>query len=303
MGVVNTSYTFLATDTITSEKMNNIIDDTTFTNTAVLGTTLEVVSGQLKVRSGGVTSNELAFDSVVTSKITDLNVTTDKIVNFGITTGKIADANITAVKLATDSVETVKIKDANVTAAKLDGAQTGTAPIFGARAWAKLNPYPDGVRTTAYKNGSYSTASGTTTVTIASHGLKANDKIRLDFTTGNAADGLYTVVSSADANTFTVTGAGGTSGNVTAQFVAIQGSGNISTASWYDSGGDRILLNFATPMPNANYAVSATSQYFPGQWGSEAYEDTLGNTQLNTVNQAHIWVSESPRFTNVVIFG
>jgi hypothetical protein len=130
MGVVNTSYTFLATDTITSEKMNNIIDDTTFMDTAVLGTTLEVVSGQLKVRSGGVTSNELASNSVRTSNITDLNVTT----------GKIADSSVTAIKLATDAVETAKIKDANVTAAKLDGAQTGSAPIYGIRAWVCFDP-------------------------------------------------------------------------------------------------------------------------------------------------------------------
>ena len=70
MGVVNTSYTFTATDTITSAKMNNIIDDTIMTSTAVSGSTLQVTpSGQLAVNSQGITSNELASASVTQAKI------------------------------------------------------------------------------------------------------------------------------------------------------------------------------------------------------------------------------------------
>jgi hypothetical protein len=48
MGAVNTTYTFTATDTITSTKMNNIIDQTTITTDAIIGTTLDVASGKLK---------------------------------------------------------------------------------------------------------------------------------------------------------------------------------------------------------------------------------------------------------------
>jgi microcystin-dependent protein len=71
MGVVNTTYTFTSTDTITSAKMNNIIDDTTFTGDAIQGTTLQVVSpGKLAVSAGGITSNELASNSVTTEKLT-----------------------------------------------------------------------------------------------------------------------------------------------------------------------------------------------------------------------------------------
>jgi hypothetical protein len=70
MGVVNTTYTFLSTDTITSAKLNNIIDDTTFTSTAIQGTTLQVVSpGKLAVNALGITSNELASGSVTPAKI------------------------------------------------------------------------------------------------------------------------------------------------------------------------------------------------------------------------------------------
>jgi hypothetical protein len=105
MGVVNTTYTFTSTDTITSAKMNNIIDDTTFTSDAIQGTTLQVVSpGKLAVSAGGITSNELSSNSVVTAAITDSNVTT------------------------------AKIADSNVTQAKLGANVAGNGPAF--RAWA-----------------------------------------------------------------------------------------------------------------------------------------------------------------------
>lgn len=90
MGAVDTTYTFTATDTITSTKMNNIIDQTTMTTDAIIGTTLDIASGKLKVRSAGITSNEMGANSVVTAAITDANVTT----------AKIADANVTQAKLA-----------------------------------------------------------------------------------------------------------------------------------------------------------------------------------------------------------
>jgi microcystin-dependent protein len=80
MGVVNTTYTFSGTDTITSSKLNNIIDDTTFTSDAIQGDTLQVVSpGKLAVKALGITSNELATDSVTNSKILNGSVTSDKL--------------------------------------------------------------------------------------------------------------------------------------------------------------------------------------------------------------------------------
>jgi hypothetical protein len=155
MGVVNTTYTFTSTDTITSAKMNNIIDDTTFTSDAIQGTTLQVVSpGKLAVNALGITSNELASNAVVTAKIADSNVTTAKIANGAVITEKISDLAVTTIKLenstssatgvttakiADSNVTTAKIADANITAAKLSGAQTGTAPIFGVRAWVRFN--------------------------------------------------------------------------------------------------------------------------------------------------------------------
>lgn len=41
--------------------------------------------------------------------------------------------------LPNSSVITADIADAAITAAKLDGAQSGSAPIYGARAWVNFN--------------------------------------------------------------------------------------------------------------------------------------------------------------------
>jgi hypothetical protein len=79
MGAVDTTYTFTATDTITSAKMNNIIDQTTMTSSAIIGTTLDVASGQLKVRSQGITSNEMGTSSVTTDAIANGAVTPAKL--------------------------------------------------------------------------------------------------------------------------------------------------------------------------------------------------------------------------------
>jgi hypothetical protein len=98
MGVVNTTYTFTSTDTITSAKMNNIIDDTTFTGDAIQGTTLQVVSpGKLAVSAGGITSNELASQSVTPAKLSNSDFG-DFTVSGGVAT--IDNGVVTPVKLS-----------------------------------------------------------------------------------------------------------------------------------------------------------------------------------------------------------
>jgi hypothetical protein len=144
MGAVNTTYTFTATDTITSAKMNNIIDQTTITTDAIIGTTLDVASGKLKIRSAGITSNELGANSVVTDAIAGSSVTTAKLANSSVTAAKIANNAITTTKIAdststTTGITTGKIANESITAAKLNGAQSGSAPIYGARAWVNFN--------------------------------------------------------------------------------------------------------------------------------------------------------------------
>ena len=72
MGAVETTYTFGATDTITSTKMNNIIDQTTMTSTACLsGGGLEVANGQLAISLNAINNSRLATNSVTSENIVD----------------------------------------------------------------------------------------------------------------------------------------------------------------------------------------------------------------------------------------
>jgi|688.fasta_scaffold54665_3 hypothetical protein len=76
MGAVNTTYTFTATDTITSTKMNNIIDETVMTADAVLGGSggsggLDIASGKLSISANAINSSRLATNSVTSANIVD----------------------------------------------------------------------------------------------------------------------------------------------------------------------------------------------------------------------------------------
>ena len=89
-GAVDTTYTFTSTDVITSTKLNDILDQSVMTGTAIIGTTLEVTtSGKLKVASQGVTSNELANGAVNTIAIADGAVTQAKASNMLVPAGAV----------------------------------------------------------------------------------------------------------------------------------------------------------------------------------------------------------------------
>jgi hypothetical protein len=128
--------------------MNNIIDQTTITSSAIFGTTLEVVSGQLKVRSQGITSNELSSGAVTSNSIAD-----GTIVNVDIS----SSADIAGSKLADNSTSGVKLTDASVAPAKLaqpltfetSQSASGTSIDFtGIPSWAKrVTVMLDGVST------------------------------------------------------------------------------------------------------------------------------------------------------------
>lgn len=142
MAAISTTISFSDGDQVTSAKLNEIISGTTMSSGAVVtgNTTLTVTAGQLKV--GTITSAEMGAASVATTALINASVTTDKI----------ADENVTAAKLADDSVETAKVLDGNITATKLDGAQTGTAPVFGVRAWVSFDATRNAAGTTNSDN-------------------------------------------------------------------------------------------------------------------------------------------------------
>jgi hypothetical protein len=185
MGAINTSYTFTATDVITSTKMNNILDQSTITATAVFNNTLDVASGKLLVKAGGVTANELAANAVTTTTILDANVTPAKLSNsdFGDFTvaGGVAtiDADVvTFAKIATAAVATIA------------EAKTETASKLVTADKVKQSP----VAAKAY--GSFTTATSARTVS-GSYNVSVT---RLSFTssqvtfTSPMATAAYTVV-------------------------------------------------------------------------------------------------------------
>jgi len=63
------------------------------------------------------------------------------------------DDSIIAADIAAGAVTTAKVADANITAAKLDGAQTGSAPIYGCRAWVNFDATRNEADTGASTNG------------------------------------------------------------------------------------------------------------------------------------------------------
>ena len=71
------------------------------------------------------------------------------------------------------------------------------------------------VGSTATTSGTYSRSGTTVTVTSTAHGFSTGQRLYLDFTSGTATDGVYSITV-VDANTFTVTdsASGTTSGNV-----------------------------------------------------------------------------------------
>jgi len=209
MGAVDTTYTFTATDTITSAKMNNIIDQTTMTSSAIIGTTLEVASGQLKVRAQGITSNEMGTGSVTTDAIANNAVTPSKLSTgrpswtstltggvFGIQQSGIELGTGTAsdfgcfvdfhsaatptdfeCRVVRDGGANSDFKIINTGTGKINLSSSGgfqfasapmpnpvgSAPIYGARAWANIGISP--VRFVASQANIASATKSTTTVT------------------------------------------------------------------------------------------------------------------------------------------
>lgn len=311
MAILTKGQTFANGDQVTSTKLNNIVDNATFktgAGEAVDGATLLVDAGGY-LKAGTMQTGNIAANAITTAKIADSTgasdgITTSKIATGAVTTAKIADSTgasdgITTAKIATGAVTTAKLADDSVTADKINGL-AGSAPVFYARAWARLTPYVGGVRDGAYKSGTYTRNATNTVVLMSAHGLRVNDKIRLDFS-GGGTDGLYTVTAVASAGEFTVNHAGtSVSGSVIAQFVKIQASGNVSSASFYDGGDDSFVINFTTPMNDANYALMATSHLRTTSLVPS--ENTNGYTQLNTVYNANVFCSNQPGFISVVVF-
>jgi hypothetical protein len=127
MAVLQTGQSFSSGDQVTATKLEDIANLATFrtgANQTADDSTIQVdgSGGYLKVKSGGISSNELATDSVITAKIQDDAVTSDKIPADAITTTKIASGAVTTDRIANDAVDADKLAHTAVT----PGAYTNT---------------------------------------------------------------------------------------------------------------------------------------------------------------------------------
>jgi hypothetical protein len=161
----------------------------------------------------------------------------------------------TGVTTSTGSGSVVLGTSPTLTTPTINSAQvatvSGTAPLYMCRAWVNFN----GAANTNL-SGTYSRTSPSTTLTVTAtaHGLIVGSYVNLDFTTGTGLDGIYTVVTVADANTFTVTTVASTttSGNVTILRNTIRASGNVSSIT--DNATGDYTINFITAMTDTSYA-------------------------------------------------
>lgn len=60
MPILSKGYTFTGTDTVTSTKLNNLVDAATFATGCVDDTTTQLSSGQIIVKNGGITPTKLS---------------------------------------------------------------------------------------------------------------------------------------------------------------------------------------------------------------------------------------------------
>jgi hypothetical protein len=287
MPVVKTTNLFSNNEQITSAKLNNIMVNSSFDSGAVL-------SGQgLQVTAGGQMQIGDGANGVTTSKLADLSVTPAKISTGGPswTTSSISLPNPTTITgnstvtgnatvtgdatvtgNATVTGETTSTGALTVGTAKMN-VPSGSAPIYGTRAWVNFN----GQANTDISGTYARTSSTTVTITATAHGLIAGNSVYLDFPVGTGTlpfDGLYLVNSVTDANTFTVISSTTTTstGTATLKRKTIRGSGNVSNVSAAYSGANPVspptanqtidngyyVLNFATAMPDANFAISGS---------------------------------------------
>lgn len=129
--------------------------------------------------------------------------------------------------------------------------------------------------------GTYTRVATLVTVTAANHGQVAGHRVSLDFTSGTAADGVFTVVSAPTTSTFTVTHgtSGNTSGNVSIKRQAITASAGITDVARGTTG--EYAINFSTFMDSVNYLVMVNGRRQADVGGTEAsIQSSISNRNL-----------------------
>ena len=159
-----------------------------------------------------------------------------------------ADIDPAAVITDVETLAANKVSNAFPVAKAVTDYVDSASPI---KAWAQFN--------SVGLSGTYSRTGTLVTVTMAAHGMTTGQYALLNFTSGAGTDGYYQITSTG-ANTFTVvdSASGATSGNVTRE-IWMRASMNVASMARTGGPGD-YSLTFATPMPDANYAIIGSAQ-------------------------------------------
>jgi hypothetical protein len=98
MAILSKGYTFTSTDTVTSTKLNSVVDSATFADGCVDGTTTSLVGGQITVKNGGITPTKLSPGGPTWNTGSDLTV--QGTITSG---GQIATSNIVQASVGIES--------------------------------------------------------------------------------------------------------------------------------------------------------------------------------------------------------
>ena len=130
MAIINKGKSFANGEQLTADKLNQVIDNATFTTSAVDNVSTQLAGDAIIVKDGGVTTAKLNDSAVTTAKIADANVTFAKL------TDVIDDdtmATASATKLATSESIKAYVDSNGIT------QTTGAAPYFGCRAFGAFD--------------------------------------------------------------------------------------------------------------------------------------------------------------------
>ena len=286
MGAVDTTYTFTATDTITSAKMNNIIDQTTITTDAIIGTTLDVASGKLKIRSSGITSNEMGASSVTTNAITDGAVTSTKTDSNGPKWG----GNYTDIGYASSS-STYYL---SITPSRTSDGSTHLQ--FGTQTGVNSNATI--VRSSGANGNLTFTNNGTAPIVLSASGGVTFGAANMPTPSGSAP--IYGVRAWVNFDG-TRDSSGATNASNTNRF--IRSSGNVTNVKKDSTG--RYTITFTTPFPtgNTNYTVvcSAGNANTPRVSSADRATATESSVQIETDDTAS--AAETCTENSVMVIG
>ena len=134
MSRFKTGHTFRFNEQVTPQKLNDAVNKAEFGDGVVDGNTIEVdIEGALAVKQGGIGNDQLADQSVTTSKIKDE----------AISEAKLAGQSVSNSKLQANSVGTGQIQDQSITQEKLSPSVQLIPPGM-VMAFANDTNIPDG---------------------------------------------------------------------------------------------------------------------------------------------------------------